>query len=74
MRYPPLTDLDALLQKKIFINDRMFLTFRFEALNALNSVVFGAPDVSVTDTNVGYNPHIQTNSPRIAQVSGRFTF
>jgi hypothetical protein len=43
-------------------------------LNSLNHVVFGGPDVGVTDTNFGYNPHVQANSPRIAQVSGRFTF
>jgi hypothetical protein len=69
-----LTDLDVLLQKKIYIKESMFLTLRFEALNALNHVVFGGPDVAVTDTNFGYNPHVQANIPRIAQVSGRFTF
>jgi hypothetical protein len=74
VRYPPLTDLDAALQKRIFIKERMFFTLRFEALNALNKVVFGGPDVGVTDTNFGYNPHVQSNNPRIAQVSGRFTF
>ena len=74
VRYPPLTNLDAALQKKIFIKERMFFTLRFEALNALNKVVFGGPDVGVTDTNFGYNPHTQSNNPRIAQVSGRFTF
>ncbi|HEY6332930.1 MAG TPA: hypothetical protein VI756_26635, partial [Blastocatellia bacterium] len=74
VRYPPFSDLDALLQKKIAINEHMGITIRFEALNALNHVVFGGSDVGVTDTNFGYNPHTQTNTPRIAQVSGRFTF
>ncbi len=74
VRYPALSDLDALLQRKILIKERMFFTLRFEALNALNHVVFGAPDVGVTDTNFGYNPHVQANNPRIAQVSARFTF
>jgi hypothetical protein len=37
-------------------------------------LVFGSPDVGVTDTNFGYNPHTQVNNPRIAQVSGRFFF
>ncbi len=74
VRYPALTDLDMLLQKKININERMFVTLRFEALNSLNHVVFGAPDVAVTDTNFGYNAHVQANAPRIAQVSARFTF
>ena len=74
VRFPSLTDLALLLQRKINISDRMSFTLRFEALNALNHVVFGGPAVSVTDTNFGYNPHVQANVPRIAQVSGRFTF
>ena len=74
VRNPPLTDVDVLLQRRININERMFFTLRFEALNALNNVVFGSPDVGVTDTNFGYNPHVQANVPRIAQISGRFTF
>jgi hypothetical protein len=74
VRYPTFRQLDALLQKKIRINERMGFTVRFEALNALNTVVFGGPDVGVTDTNFGYNPHVQSNIPRIGQVSGRFTF
>lgn len=74
IRNPPLTDLDAALQKRVYIKERIYLTLRFEALNALNNVVFGSPDVGVTDTNFGYNPHVQANNPRIAQVSGRFTF
>ena len=74
VRYPPFINLDALLQKKIRINERMAITLRFEAMNSLNTVVFGSPDVGVTDTNFGFNPHTQTNNPRIGQVSGRFTF
>jgi hypothetical protein len=52
----------------------MAITLRFEALNAFNTVVFGPPDVGVTDTNFGYNPHVQSNNPRIGQVSARFAF
>jgi hypothetical protein len=74
VRNPPFTDLDVLLQRKIRINERMGITLRFEALNAFNTVVFGPPDVGVTDTNFGYNPHVQSNNPRIGQVSARFTF
>jgi hypothetical protein len=74
VRNPALSDVDALLQRKIYIKERMYLTLRFEALNALNHVVFGGPDVGVTDTNFGYNAHVQSNNPRIAQVSARFTF
>jgi hypothetical protein len=74
VRFPAFMNFDALLQKKINIKEHMGLTLRFEAMNALNTVVFGGPDVGVTDTNFGYNPHVQANNPRIAQVSGRFTF
>ena len=74
VRYPSFTDLDANIQKKFYIKESMFFTLRFEAINALNHVIFGAPDVAVTDTNFGYNAHVQANTPRIAQVSGRFTF
>ncbi|HEX4133344.1 MAG TPA: carboxypeptidase-like regulatory domain-containing protein [Bryobacteraceae bacterium] len=74
VRFPSLMNFDALLQKKINIKEHMALTLRFEAMNALNIVVFGGPDVGVSDTNFGYNPHVQANNPRIAQVSTRFTF
>ena len=40
VRYPAFHQLYALLQKKIRINERMGFTVRFEALNALNAVVF----------------------------------
>ena len=52
----------------------MCFTVRLEAQNALNHVIFGGPSTNVTDTNFGYNPHTQKNTPRIAQLSGRFTF
>jgi hypothetical protein len=74
VRLPAYTDLDVLLQKVTKINERMSMTMRFEALNAFNNVVFGTPDVGVTDTNFGFNPHTQANNPRVAQLSGRFTF
>jgi hypothetical protein len=74
VRYPAFTDLDVAVQKRTQITERMSATFRFEALNALNSVVFGGPDATVTDTNFGYNPRTQGNNPREAQLSARFTF
>ncbi len=74
VRLPAFSELDGLVEKKTRINERMSATFRFEALNALNTVVFGSPDVGVTDANFSYNPHTQTNNPRIAQISARITF
>lgn len=74
VRYPSFNDIDVFVQKKTQITERMSATIRFEALNALNSVVFGAPDTTVTDSNFGYNPHTQENNAREAQISARFTF
>ena len=74
LRNPAYTNLDALLQKKVNFGERMGFTIRLEAINALNQVIFSGPTTSVTDTNFGYSPHTQKNTPRIAQISGRFTF
>jgi hypothetical protein len=74
LRNPAYADLDASLQKKIQIRESMGFTIRLEAINALNTVIFSGADTGVTDTNFGYNTHTQSNTPRIAQISGRFTF
>jgi hypothetical protein len=68
VRHSSLTDLDVLLQRKTRINERIGITLHFEALNALNAVVLGAPDVGVTDTNFGY---ITLTSRRTIRVSLR---
>jgi hypothetical protein len=74
LRNPAYNDLDLSLQKKVQIRESMGFTIRLEAINALNTVIFGGADTGVTDTNFGYNTHTQKNTPRIAQISGRFTF
>lgn len=74
VRNPAFVGFDAFFSKTTKINERMSATFRMEALNALNIVVFGAPDLGVSDTNFGYNPRTQGNNPREVQISGRFTF
>lgn len=74
VRYPNYWDTDLFFAKTTRITERMSATFRMEALNALNTVVFGAPDLGVSDTNFGYNPETQSNNPREVQISGRFTF
>ena len=74
VRLPAFMELDALLQKSTPLNERMSLVIRFEALNALNNVVFGGPDTGVNDANFGFDPHTQQNNPRIAQASARLVF
>lgn len=73
VRCPPYRDIDLFVQKQTKITGCMSATIRFEALNALNFVVFGAPDTTVTDSNFGYNPHTQENNAREARISARFT-
>jgi Carboxypeptidase regulatory-like domain/TonB dependent receptor len=72
---PSFLELDALLQKKTQITERLSATFRIEMLNATNNVVFAGPatDVSTAST-FGYAPHNQSNNPREIQLSGRFSF
>jgi hypothetical protein len=62
LRNPAYTNLDALLQKQVKFAERMGFTIRLEAQNVLNTVAFGDPTVSVTDTNFGYNPHTRKNT------------
>jgi hypothetical protein len=74
VRNPAFADFDAFISKTTKIRKGMSATFRIEALNALNIVVFGSPDLGVSDTNFGYKPETQINNPREVQFSGRFTF
>jgi hypothetical protein len=74
LRNPALTNVDLSLQKKVQIRESMAFTIRLEAINALNHVIFTGPDTAVADTNFGYHTLTQKNTPRIAQISGRFTF
>jgi hypothetical protein len=76
IRYPNYQNIDAFLQKETkFKGERMSATFRFELLNAPNSVVFGAPFVNAsTASTFGNKSTTQTNLPREGQLSARFTF
>ena len=72
---PSFSELDALLQKRTRINERMSATFRVELLNAFNSVVFSGPATDVsTPSTFGFAPRLQSNNPREMQLSGRFFF
>jgi hypothetical protein len=78
---PDYQNLDVFLQKQTkFWHDRVSGTFRFEALNALNTVVFAAPGANVgkfgsaQNNTFGIKSTTQTNLPRECQLSARFTF
>ena len=74
VRNPNFWDMDLFVSKTTKITEGTSATFRAEALNALNGVVFGSPDIGVSDSGFGYNAETQNNSPREVQISGRFTF
>jgi Carboxypeptidase regulatory-like domain/TonB dependent receptor len=72
---PSFSELDALLEKRTRINERMSATFRVELLNAINGVVFAGPATDVSNPSTfGYAPKLQSNNPREMQLSGRFFF
>jgi hypothetical protein len=75
VRLPNNQNLDAFLQKQTRLTERMSITFRAEMINALNTVIFEGPAADVsTPATFGYQSHTQSNSPREAQLSARFTF
>ena len=53
----------------------LLTSFRAEAFNTLNNVIFGGPTTSFTSSTFGQEATLsQTNTPRNVQVSLRFTF
>jgi hypothetical protein len=76
IRYPNYDNLDVFIQKVTPLDrERMSITVRFEALNATNAVVFGAPVANINSSSTfGNRSTSQTNGPRECQLSGRFTF
>ncbi len=72
---PSFSELDALLEKRTKINERMSWSFRVELLNAFNSVVFSGPATDVSNPSTfGSAPKLQSDNPREMQLSGRFIF
>ncbi len=68
-------NLDATIEKNQHIGERYVLTFRGEAFNALNNVIFSGPTTSVSSAAFGTILTLsQNNTPRNIQVSCRFTF
>ena len=68
-------NLDAMLEKSQYFGERYVLTFRGEAFNALNNVIFSGPTTSVSSATFGKIASLsQSNTPRNIQVSARFTF
>jgi hypothetical protein len=90
VRNPTVPNLDLSLQKSFKVTERVSFSLRGEAFNALNSVLLGGPDTTVTDSpaNLFYNTTTkhsywqgfgtvgpyQQNFPRNLRVSGKVIF
>ena len=72
-RGPGLFNWDASLFKSVLINERVKVQFRFEALNATNTVEFANPNTTLTNSSFGLITS-QVNHPRFLQLGLRVTF
>lgn len=62
------------LFKNTLVGDRFTTQFRIEAFNALNTPIYGAPDVGVNSTRFGKVTRNQINFPRHVQLGLRVLF
>lgn len=73
LRGPGLYNWDASLFKSVLIRERVKAQFRFEALNATNTVEFANPNTTLTNSSFGLITS-QVNHPRFLQLGLRVTF
>jgi hypothetical protein len=72
LRAPGYRDVDMSLQRDFHIREAMAFQFRADATNVFNLVSLGAPNATLSSSNVG---KITTAAPnRIIQLGGRFIF
>jgi hypothetical protein len=85
VRNPTIPDLDASLEKTVPIGDHLNFTFKLDAFNATNSVLFGGPDTNPGDGPATFVPgsgysgfgtvgYTQQNVPRVLQLQGKLQF
>lgn len=85
VRNPTITNLDIALHKDFAITERSRLQFRFEAMNATNTVLFPGPDTNPGDGPPKVNSNgtysgfgtvnlYQQNFPRILQLALKYIF
>lgn len=73
VRGPGLRNLDLSLFKSFYVTERVKAQFRAEALNATNTVYFGVPNTTFTNSQFGLITN-QINNPRMIQLGARVTF
>ena len=72
---PTAWNLDSMLEKNTQLSERYLLSFRIEAFNTLNNVIFSGPTTSFTSSTFGQEATLsQNNTPRNVQLSLRLSF
>ncbi len=78
---PHVWNIDAAFSRNFRIREKGTLTFRAEAFNLTNSVMFGPPNAAVTSAGFGYlTPQAQSTAPgntstaRIMQFALKYAF
>ena len=85
VRNPTIPDLDVSLEKTVPLFDHLNFTFKADAFNATNSVLFGGPDTNPGDGVANFIPgsgwhgfgtvgYQQQNTPRVLQLQGKISF
>lgn len=64
---------DLSLKRVFDLRESMKIAFQVDAINVFNFVNFGGPNLSITSTAFGRITS-QSNSPRVLQLSARFSF
>jgi hypothetical protein len=74
IRNPSQPQLNVAIEKSIPFSERYKFTFRAEAFNLANTVIYGPPDTTFSDANFGQLPKTQYNFPRVIQLAGKIYF
>jgi hypothetical protein len=74
IRAPSQPQVNIAVEKSIPINDRMKFTFRGEAFNIANTIIYGPPNTDFSNSQFGKLPLQQYNFPRNVQLAAKFYF
>jgi Carboxypeptidase regulatory-like domain/TonB dependent receptor-like, beta-barrel len=73
LRTDRMIHMDANLMRTFRLNEKTRLQFRVDLLNALNNVIWSAPNTTIDSTDFG-KVNTQRNDPRFIQFQMRLTF
>ena len=73
LRGPSNSNQSVSLKREFPIHENWKLSLQADALNVFNLVRFGSPNLNITNANFGKITGV-SNSPRVVQIVGRFSF